>query len=157
MIQIDYIQSSRLHDILVPLRSFHQDLNLLEIHTVFIFVDVKFITVKLVRLIRRNFHQHQHLTLHIRRAYLQAYLWYYCALTESVDIKPEDFGYLQNENKQLIPHFTNNCSIPESFPKPCSCLKCTQQKVCGCRKMSVICCKYSKCGSGDDCQNLIDK
>ena len=80
------------------------------------------------------------ITLYIRRAYLQAYLWYHCVFTESVDINPEDFDYLRNENKQLIPEIINNSSIPESFPKPSSCVTCARKNVCECRKMSIIYC-----------------
>ena len=70
------------------------------------------------------------ITLYIRRAYLQAYLWYHCVFTESVDINPEDFDYLRNENKQLIPEIINNSSIPESFPKPSKlCNMCTKKRL----------------------------
>ena len=94
--------------------------------------------------------------LHIRCAYFQAYLWYHCPFTESIEIKPEDFGYICNENEQLVPEITNNFTTPESFPKPCSCLKCARKTICGCRKMSIMCCKYCKCNAGEDCQNLED-
>ena len=55
------------------------------------------------------------LALHIRCADLQIHLWYHCAFTNSVNIKPDDFGYLGNKNKQLIPQITNNSSKPESL------------------------------------------
>ena len=67
------------------------------------------------------------ITLHIKRAYLQIYFWYDRAFTEFVEIKPEDFGYSRNNNEQSIRQITNNFSIPESFAKPCSSLKCTRK------------------------------
>ena len=63
------------------------------------------------------------ITFKNRRAYLQTYLWYHRAFAESVDIKPEDFGCLRNDNKHLFPQITNNSLIPESFIYPSSCLK----------------------------------
>ena len=100
-----YIHSPRLQDILVTVRSFHQDLNLLEIHTIFIFVSM----FDLEKLPPTS----AFLTLHIRRVYLQAHLWYHCVFTKSVNIEPEDFGYPRNENEQLILHITHNYSKPE--------------------------------------------
>ena len=114
-----YSQSSRLLDILVTL-SFHQNLNLLESYWIH-FCRYKVYRSKTGSLdLEKKPPTSTSITLYIRRAYPQAYLL--------VDIKPEDFGYLHNENEQFIPQITNNFLIPESFPKPCSCLKCTRKK-----------------------------
>ena len=71
---------------------------------------------------------------------------------ESIELKPEDYGYKRTEDENVIPQILNNLSLPESFLYPCKCLKCAR-KICACRKHSIACCKYCKCSAGKDCQN----
>ena len=94
------------------------------------------------------------IVMHIKRAYLQAYMWYHSPFTESIELKPEDFGYLRIDDEYLVPEISNKSKIPELFPQPCKCQKCARKNVCGCRIKSIVCCKYCKCGAGDVCQNV---
>ena len=146
MIQLDYILSSRLQDNLVTVKSFHQDLNLLESHAVFIF--------EVVLDLQKFPPTSAFVTLHIKRAYLQAHLWYHCVFTKSVNIKPDNFGYLCNENEQLIPHIIIITIQNHHHFRIRAVFKMCTKKVCRCWKMSV---KYCICGAGNDCQDLIDQ
>ena len=80
-------------------------------------------------------------TLHIKCAYLQAYLLQHCA-----DIKLKDFGHLCNNNEQVIRQIANHSFNTKIISKVLQLFEqCT--KVCGCWKMSIMCCKYRKYGA----------
>ena len=94
------------------------------------------------------------LTLHIKRAYFQCYLWYYSPIEMRFDIDPVDYGYKisdtvsEAENDYVLePVVTNVNILPEDFSQPCSCNKCASEKVCPCRIRNIACCKYCKCTS----------
>jgi hypothetical protein len=88
--------------------------------------------------------------MHLKRAFLQAYLWYNI-LNNVPALDPLDFGYcIQDE--LLAPNLEVE-SIPEDFPSPCTCAKCARQTVCHCRKLTIPCSRFCKCEGGDECRN----
>ena len=87
------------------------------------------------------------LCLHIMRAYLQTRRWVTSATLESPSIRPENYGYHFEDKIGLIPIILdeNRELLPEDFPKPCNCLKCTRKTVCPCRVGTILCCEFCNC------------
>ena len=88
---------------------------------------------------------------HIQRAYLQSHIWYSSCFREIPFKDPLDCGYIITEEK-LTPDF-ETAIVPEDFPMPCSCQKCTRDNVCPCRKRKILCCEFCKCQISSSCQN----
>ena len=40
--------------------------------------------------------------LHIKRAYLQKYMWLHAPFTENININPVEYGYIQNSEAHII-------------------------------------------------------
>lgn len=92
--------------------------------------------------------------LHIRRSYLQTYIWFCSPFVSSITIDPMEHGYELNEDYVLQPKVTSDTTIPEHFPMPCKCVKCARANICICRVNDIPCCKYFNC-KVDQCQNPI--
>ena len=82
---------------------------------------------------------------HILRAYLQCYLWLHAAFLDDIQLDPLNYGYTLDENNGFAPLLSDDPAIPEDFPAPCNCLKCSKPNVCPCRVRDIACCKYCKC------------
>ena len=93
--------------------------------------------------------------LHIKRAYLQAYIWLRAPFTAELDIDPLNYGYEVEDDEddydEIIPKIVMKV-LPEEFPLPCRCLKCARETVCSCRKHGLSCCEYCNC-KADSCKN----
>ena len=93
--------------------------------------------------------------LHIKRAYLQTYIWLHAPFTADLDIDPLHYGYeIEDEDDdcgEIVPKVISSV-MPEDFPMPCRCGKCAREMVCSCRKHRQLCCKYCNCKS-DSCKN----
>ena len=82
--------------------------------------------------------------LHIKRCYYQTYLWLQSPIEDSIDIYPEDFGYIL-EDEILLPKVNLTQTVPEDLVMPCTCVKCARKNVCPCRKANISCCEFCKC------------
>ena len=90
---------------------------------------------------------------HILRVYLQCYMWLHASFIEDIQLNPLDYGYMFDDNENLIPLMTTEPSIPDEFPAACNCLKCARPRVCPCRLKPIACCRYCKCGATTLCKN----
>ena len=76
---------------------------------------------------------------------MQCYLWLYASFVESIEINPENYGYVLTEDDMLVPTFTSKDVMPDDFPVSCNFLKCAKKNVCTCRVKLISCCKFGKC------------
>ena len=90
---------------------------------------------------------------HIRRAYLQSHLWLHASFVEDITLNPLEYGYVEEDEEQLIPVVVSRSHIPDDFPVPCNCLKCARANVCPCHVRGVTCCKFCKCEANESCKN----
>ena len=90
---------------------------------------------------------------HILRAYIQCYIWLHAPFLQDIQLNLLDYGYALDENGNLVPLLTEEVSLPEEFPIPCNCLKCSKQTVCPCRVKKIPCCQYCKCNTNPACRN----
>ena len=90
---------------------------------------------------------------HIKRAYLQSYLWFHAPFVANITLDPLLFGYEFDEDGCLLPISVGQSKIPEDFPIPCSCIKCARANVCPCRVKNLACCKFCRCKSEEQCKN----
>ncbi|XP_057301782.1 uncharacterized protein LOC130636171 isoform X2 [Hydractinia symbiolongicarpus] len=91
--------------------------------------------------------------LHIKRSYLQTYVWLHAPFVRSIDIDPTHYGYvLDEEGDCLKPKITEDDVLPDDLPQPCNCLKCARANVCICRINNINCCQYCNC-KREECQN----
>ena len=74
------------------------------------------------------------ITLHIKRAYLQTYIWLRAPFINNLEIDPLQYGYEVNEDDEdeIVLTVVNHV-LPEDFPMPCKCGKCARENVCSCR------------------------
>ena len=93
--------------------------------------------------------------LHIQRAYLQTFLWLQSPIELSIDLRPENFGYMLVDEELLLPQVNVQKTLPEDFVMPCSCIKLSKKNVCPCRVGDMSCCDFCKCKSGEFCQNQL--
>ena len=93
--------------------------------------------------------------LHIKRAFLQTFIWLHAPFLAEMDIDPLNFGYEMEEEdvdcEDIFPQIVADV-LPEDFPMPCKCVKCAKETVCSCRKYQLPCCTYCNCKS-DSCKN----
>ena len=94
--------------------------------------------------------------IHIKRAFLQCYLWLHALFVESTDINPENYGYELTEDDMLVPTITSKDVIPEDFPVPCNCLKCAKKNVCPHRVKLIRSCELCKCEASSNCNNTFN-
>ena len=95
------------------------------------------------------------IALHIKRAYLQTYIWLHAPFNSELDIDPLQYGYQLYENDddedELVPQVIAKV-LPEDFPLPCKCVKSARERVFPCRVHELPCCEYCNCKS-DSCKN----
>ena len=93
--------------------------------------------------------------LHIKRAYLQTYIWLHAPFSAELDIDPLNYGYEIEDDEDdydaIIPKIVTDV-LPDDFPMPCKCVKCARETVCSCRIHGLSCCEYCNCKS-DSCKN----
>ena len=93
--------------------------------------------------------------LHIKRSYLQTYIWLHSAFVESIEINPLEYGYeLEDDDEMMTPKIIEEI-LPDELPIPCKCVKCTKSNVCNCRVNKIRCCKYCNCKT-EICQNQLN-
>ena len=85
------------------------------------------------------------LRLHIKRAYLQTYMWIHAAIIDDKILNETSYGYRKGGEEKRIPIIVEEDIIPMDFPLPCNCLKCARGKVCPCRVKDFPCCDFCKC------------
>ena len=94
--------------------------------------------------------------IHIKRAFLQCYLWLHAPFVESIEINPEDYGHELTEEDMLVSTITTEDIIPDDFPVLCSCLKCVKKTLCPCRVKLISCSKFCKCEASSSCNNTFN-
>ena len=94
--------------------------------------------------------------IHIKRAFLQCYLWLHTPFVESIEINPEDYGHELTEEDMLVSTITTEDIIPDDFPVLCSCLKCVKKTLCPCRVKLISCSKFCKCEASSSCNNTFN-
>ena len=75
---------------------------------------------------------------HILRTHFQAYIWYCAPIKRSINIAPETYGYV-NDDDELVPIITDEDILLEKLPMPCNRKKCKSDKTCVCRKNDLPC------------------
>jgi hypothetical protein len=91
---------------------------------------------------------------HIKRAFLQCFMWLNAPFAEHIELIPQEYGYAASyDTQELLPIIMHGPCIPEDFPVPCNCVKCAKSNVCPCRVKNITCCQFCKCGSSVDCRN----
>ena len=90
---------------------------------------------------------------HILRAYIQCKMWFDALSEEDTTLDPVQYGYTVDEDGHVLPNILSGPSVPDEFPVPCNCLKCSMVNVCPCRVRKIPCCQFCKCGNGPACKN----
>ena len=67
--------------------------------------------------------------VHIKRAYIQCYIWINASNIETIQLDPINYGYRLN-NRDLEPVIISKPPIPNDFPEPCKCKVCSRRTVC---------------------------
>lgn len=97
------------------------------------------------------------IALHVKRAYLQTYIWLHAPFIFDLDIDPLQYGYKLDDDYEddddngIIPLMAAKV-LPEDFPLPCRCTKCARETVCPCRVHELPCCEYCNC-KPESCKN----
>ena len=95
------------------------------------------------------------IALHIKRAYLQTYIWLRAPSINNLDNNNNNLIIIYKVNEddedEIIPTVVNHV-LPEDFPMPCKCGKCAWENVCSCRINNLQCCQYCSC-QPDSCKN----
>ena len=94
--------------------------------------------------------------LHIKRAYLQTYMWLHAPFIENIAISRVEYGYIENSEEHIIPIVVSDVLIPPDFPSPCNCMKCSKSNVCKCRIKQIACCRFCKCEASVGCKNSLN-
>ena len=77
---------------------------------------------------------------HILRAYQQCRVWLYAPFLENIELDALNYGYNLDDNGNVVSTSGTRPTIPENFPTPCNCKKCSRPKVCPCRVKGILCC-----------------
>ena len=94
--------------------------------------------------------------LHIKRAYLQTYIWLLSAFVESIVINPLEYGYeLEDDDEEMMTPKIIEKILPDELPRPYKCVKCAKSNVCTCRVNKIRCCQYYNCKT-EICQNQLN-
>ena len=94
--------------------------------------------------------------LHIKRAYLQTYIWLHSAFVESIEINHLGYGYeLEDDDEEMMAPEIIEKILPDKLPMPCKCVKCTKSNVCTCHVNKIRCCQYCNCKT-EICQNQLN-
>ena len=75
------------------------------------------------------------IALHIKRAYLQTYIWLHVPFMNNLEIDPLQYGNDFDEDDdvdEIVPTIVDHV-LPEDFPMPCKCGKCARENICLCR------------------------
>ena len=81
--------------------------------------------------------------LHIKRVYLQSYVWLRSPFAKSLVIDPHEYGYkLQEYDDEVMKPNIMTISLPEDLPVLCKCGKCARANVCICHVNNIQCCQY---------------
>ena len=74
----------------------------------------------------------------------------------NTDIDPLQYGVLKYlfKDGQFLPD-TECQELPDDFPVPCSCLKCTRANICPCRRKLIPCCTFCKCSENNACKTIL--
>ena len=76
--------------------------------------------------------------LHIKRVYLQSYVWLRSPFAKSLAINPLEYDYklqkmmMMNNEPNIM-----TVSLPEDLSIPCNCRKCARANVCICRVSNI--------------------
>ena len=82
---------------------------------------------------------------HILGAYLQCHLWLHAPFIEDILIGPLQYGYILNEDDELIPLIINKTLIPVDFPSTFNFLKCARPQGFSCCINQYAWSQYCKC------------
>ena len=88
------------------------------------------------------------LHFHILRAHRQCYTIRNCL--SQVELPPENYGFDFDTEDGYVPRITSS-HLPEDFPTPCTCGKCTKKTVCPCRVNGRKCSDFCRCKG--NCRN----
>ena len=88
------------------------------------------------------------LHFHILRAHRQCYTIRNCL--SQVELPPENYGFDFDTEDGYVPRITSS-NLPEDFPTPCTCGKCTKKTVCPCRVNGRKCSDFCRCKG--NCRN----
>ena len=93
------------------------------------------------------------IALHIKRAYLQTYIWLHAPFMNNLEIDPLQCGYENDEDDddEIVPMIVDHV-LPEDFPMPYKCGKCARENICSCRINELKCCQYCSC-QPESCKN----
>ena len=92
--------------------------------------------------------------LHIKRTYLQSYVWLSSPFPKSLLIDPLEYGYKlqEDDDDEVMKPNIMTISLPEDLPIPCKCGKCARANVSIGRVNNIRCCQYCNC-KAETCQN----
>ena len=86
------------------------------------------------------------------RTYLQCYIWLHSAFLENIELDPLENDHRLTEESNLFPMKLTKPSVPNNFPQPYNCQKCSKASVCKCRLLVICCCK---CDASPRCKNPV--
>ena len=92
--------------------------------------------------------------LHIKRAYLQSYVWLRSPFAKSLVIDSLEYGdkLQEDDDAEVMKLNIKTISLPEDLPIPCKCGKCARANVSIGRVNNIRCCQYCNC-KAETCQN----
>ena len=91
--------------------------------------------------------------LHIKRVYLQSYVWLRSPFAKSLVTDPLEYGYkLQEDDDEVMKPNIITISLPEDLLIACKCGNGARANVCICRVNNIQCCQYCNC-KAETCQN----
>ena len=94
--------------------------------------------------------------LHIKRAYLQTYIWLHSAFVESIEINPLEYGYeLEDDDEEMMTPKIIEEILSDELPMPCKFLKCVKSNACTYRVNKMRCWQYCNCKT-EVCQNQLN-
>ena len=90
------------------------------------------------------------IALHMKRAYLQTYIWLHAPFMNNLEIDPLRYGN-EIDVDEIVPTTVGHI-LPEDFPMPCKCGKSARENICSCRINELKCCQYCSC-QPESCKN----
>ena len=84
------------------------------------------------------------IAFHIKRAYLQIYIWLHAPFMNKLEIDPLQYSYEidEDDDDEIVPTIVDHV-LPEDFPMACKCGKCARE---------LKCCQYCSC-QPESCKN----
>ena len=82
------------------------------------------------------------IALHIKRAYLQTYIWLHAPFMNNLEIDPLQYGYEidEDDNDEIVPTIVDHV-LAEDLPMRCKCGKCARENICSCQINEWKCCQ----------------